>query len=100
MQYESIYMFFWKKSKLLVEGQKLIVGYQGLERQEQRLTTKGHEGILEEDENVLYIDYGVSHMLYSFVKDHKNVYKKKVNLIVGKLYLNKKRVWLLWGMEK
>lgn len=86
--------FSGKKSKLLVEGQKLIVGYQGLERQEQRLTTKGHEGILEEDGNVLYIDYGVSHMLYSFVKDHKNV-QKKVNLIVGKLYLNKKRVWLL-----
>lgn len=55
------------------------------------MTTKDHEGILEEDGNVLYIDYGISHMLYSFVKDHKTVYKKKVNVIIGKLCLKQQK---------
>lgn len=81
--------FLFKKKKANYRDKNPLVGYQGLERQGQRLTTKSHEGILE-DGNVLYIDYGVSHMLNSFVKFHKTI-KNNVNFIICKLYLKQQK---------
>ena len=46
---------------------------------------KGHEGTSEDDENVLYLDFGNVTQVSVFIKTHQSLYLKWVYFIVYEL---------------